>query len=119
MIGWLSRLALTLGLFALVAFDGVALMTATVSASDQATTAASAAADSYRTAHDIQAAYDAAVAAVAGDGDTVETTSFHVGPDGHVSLRLRKTAATLWLQRVGPLEHYRHVSASGEGAPSS
>lgn len=118
MIGWLSRLALTLGVLALVVFDGVALMTTTVSASDQATTAASAAADSYRSAHDVQAAYDAAVAAVAGDGDTVETASFHVGPDGHVGLRLRKTAATLWLQRVAPLEHFRHVTASGEGSPS-
>ena len=117
-VGWLAKLAVGLGLLGLVAFDGIAVLSASFQAADQATIAAAAAADNYKSSHDVQVAYDAALAAVAGDNDTVETTTFRVAPDGHVTLRLRKVADTVWLQRIGPLDHLRHVSALGAGSPS-
>lgn len=116
-LGWLAKLTVTLGLLGLVAFDGISVLSASFQAADQATTAAGAAADSYKTSHDVQVAYDAALAAVAGDNDTVETTTFRIAPDGRVTLRLHKMANTVWLQRIGPLDHLRHVSAAGAGSP--
>ncbi len=118
-IGWLTRLVVVVGLFGLAAFDGIAVVSADVTAADHAGTAAAAAAESYKSSKDVQVCYDAAVAAIAGDGDTVEATTFRVTPDGHVSLVVDHTATTLWLHRIGPLAHLTHVTAKGAGSPAT
>lgn len=118
-LGWLTKLALVLGLLGLLSFDGIALVTANFTASDHATTAASAAADMWKGTHDIQKTYNAAVQAVTDEGDTIDTGSFQVDPEGHVTLVLHRTARTLWLQRVGPLAHFTRITATGEGSPPS
>jgi len=117
-LGWLTRIALILGVLGLVAFDGISLAQARFQASDRANTAASAAADDFKTNHDPQRAYNAALATVS-DGDTIETTTFRVGTDGRVTLRLHHHATTLLVQHIGPLKHWADAVEPGEGQPPS
>jgi len=92
-LGWFTKLVLVLGMLGLLGFDGIS--------------------------HDVQLSYNAALAAVAGNGDTIETTTFAIAPTGAVSLVLHRTAATLWMKDVGPLRGWTDISAKGEGAPTS
>ena len=115
-LGWLTKLVLSLAVLGLLAYDGMSLVTANFSAADHATVAAMAASDAYRSSHDVQVAYDAAVAAVAGEGDTIDTKTFVVTPDAHVTLVLHRTASSLWMHRIGVLKKYSRVTQDGEGA---
>jgi type II secretory pathway pseudopilin PulG len=117
-LGWLTKLVVILGLLGLVAFDGISLAQARFQAADHATTAASAAADDYKSNHDLQKAYNAALATVTGT-DTIETKTFQVATDGTVTLRLHHEATTLVLNHVGPLKHWADAVETGEGRPAS
>jgi hypothetical protein len=117
-LGWLTKLVVILGLLGLVAFDGISLAQARFQAADHATTAASAAADDFKTSHDLQKAYNAAYATVTGD-DTIETKTFQVATDGTVTLRLHHQATTLILKHIGPLKHWADAVETGEGRPAS
>lgn len=115
-LGWLTRLVVLLGLLGLLGFDGISLAQARFQAADRATTAAAAAADDYKVNHDLQKAYNAALATV-GTGDTIETSTFAVTPDGTVTLRLHHEATTLLVGRIGPLARYAQATAAGRGRP--
>lgn len=117
MLGWLTKVVVVLGVLGLVSFDGISLLRATFNAADQATTAASAAAEDYRSSHDLQHSYDAALTAVTADGDTIETKTFTVAANGSVHLVLHRTAATLWLEKIRPLKHLTDVHAAGDAGP--
>jgi Flp pilus assembly protein TadG len=117
-LGWLTKLVVILGVLGLVAFDGISLAQARFQAADRATTAAAAAADDYKTNHDVQKAYNAAYATVSG-GDTIETKTFAVGTDGSVKLRLHHEATTLIVQRIGPLKKWTDAVETGEGRPAT
>ncbi|MDT7546787.1 MAG: hypothetical protein QOE99_2897 [Actinomycetota bacterium] len=117
-LGWLTKLAVILGLLGVVAFDGISLAQARFQAADHATTAASAAADDYKANHDLQKAYNAAFATVSGN-DTIETKTFQVATDGTVTLRLHHEATTLILNHIGPLKHWADAVETGEGRPAS
>ena len=116
-LGWLTKLTLTLAVLGVVLFDGVALVQAQFTTSDAASTAARAAAGQYKATPDVQKAYDAAYAAVAESGDTVGTTDFRVAPDGSVTLSVTREARTLLLQKVGPLRRFASVTSTGTGRP--
>jgi hypothetical protein len=117
-LGWLTRLVVVIGLLGLVGFDGVSLVQARFQAADRATRAAEAASDSYATAKDVQAAFDAAYATTL-DGDVIETKTFTVAPDGTVTLRLHHTATTLLLYRVKALQHYADAVGTGTARHTS
>jgi hypothetical protein len=117
-LGWLTKLVVILGLLGLVAFDGISLAQARFQAADHATTAASAAADDYKSNHDLQKAYNAAYATVTGN-DTIETKTFQVATDGTVTLRLHHEATTLILNHISPLKHWADAVETGEGRPAS
>jgi Tfp pilus assembly protein PilV len=117
-LGWLSKLVVVLGLLGLVAFDGISLAQARFQAADRATTAASAAAEDFRTNHDLQKAYNAAFATVSG-ADTIETKTFTVSTDGTVKLRLHHEATTLIVHRIGPLKKWTDAAETGEARPGS
>ena len=117
-LGWLTRLVVFLGVLGLMGFDGISLAQARFQASDRATTAASAASSAWTATKNVQAAYNAAFATVQ-DDDTIETTTFHVAPDGQVSLRLHHTATTLLLHRVRALRHYAEAVETGTARPAS
>ena len=118
MLGWLTKLAATLAVLGLLAFDGIALVTAEFAATDQANIVARVAADTYKATHDVQLSYNAAVLEATKSNDTVEAKTFTVRQtDGHVTLTVHKKATTLWLYRIGPLKKYTDVKATGEGSP--
>jgi hypothetical protein len=114
-LGWLVRVAVVLGVLGVLAFDGIALGTAHLSLADQATTAAQAASDRWIASHDVQAAYDAAVASAreANPDDTVRTDDFTVTPDGHVTLTLEREAHSLVLRSLPMTRAWVHVVESG------
>jgi cytoskeletal protein RodZ len=117
-LGWLTKLIVVFGVLGLIGFDGISLVQAHFQAADRATTAASAAADEYKNSHDVQKAYNAAFATVAGD-DTIETKTFQVSQDGTVKLRLHHTATTLVLRHIRPLKHWANAVENGEGRPAT
>ncbi len=119
-LGWLTKIALVLGVLAVLAFDGISLVRTEFTAADHANSAASAAADVYAHTHDVQKAYDAALALAIPQSETIDPKTFTVrATDGHVLLTLRREAQTLWLYRIGPLKKYVTQSALGEGGPPS
>ncbi len=118
-LGWLTKLALLLGVLGIFAFDGISLVHTHLTASDAATTAANAAAENFKTTKNVQLAYNAAIATVGTNPDaTIETTTFHIGSDGVVTLRLHLKATTLILRHIPPLRHFEDAAESGTGTPT-
>lgn len=108
-LGWLTKLIVVLFVTGLLGFDLVSLGTSRLQAEDSAQTAARAAVDAYSGPGDLQAAYDAALAEVLPDGNTIDTQTFSFTPDGTVTLTLRSTAPTLLVHKVAPLRDYAQV----------
>src|SRR3954454_18281118 len=102
-----------------LAYDGVAIVTASFSTSDRANTLASEAADDVKSLRDVDKAYAVILAEAQESGDTIRPQDFTVQSDGRVSLVLRHETTSLWMHRVGPLRRLLRVSATGEGAPAS
>ena len=117
-VGWLTRLVVLFAVLGVVAFDGFTLMVSNFGAADDAGVAASAAADSFKATNDVQAAYGAAVSAVAGKGDTIETKTFKIDQGGKVTLVVDRTPTTLWMHRIGALKKWTLVHQSGDGTPA-
>lgn len=118
-LGWLTKLVVTLAVLGVLGFDGISLVSTRFQAEDHAQTAARTASAAYRSTPDLQAAYDAAVAEVAPHGDTIDPTSFSVGTDGATTLTLRRTAATMLLEKVGPLRDWAQVETTVTGRSAS
>ena len=117
MLGWLGRLVVLFALLGVLAYDGVKVMTTHFGAADDAATASREAVDAYQATKDVQQAYDAAVRSLDGKGDTVETATFTVNPDGSIDLVVVKSVSTLWMKRVGFLKDYTEVRQSGHSTP--
>ena len=66
--------------------------------------------------HDVQKAYDAAYAYAQQHDAEIPVNEFRIDTDGTVHLRLYKTATTLVVQRIGPLEKYADISATGSAS---
>jgi hypothetical protein len=116
-LGWLTKLVVLFAVVGVLLFDGIAIAVNNVTAQDEANLAAQAAADSYKSTHDLQAAFTAAVAAASDDNEKVLPRSFVINPDGSVHLVLRRETRTLVLHHVGAFQKYERVDASGEAAP--
>jgi hypothetical protein len=114
-VGWLSRVALTLSVLGVLLFDTSALLVGRVSAADHADAAAQAAADSWRTAHSPAAALLAAQSA-AGEDDVVPN-SLSISPDGAISLTLHREVSTLVLRHLPRLRDLASVNETGTGRP--
>jgi hypothetical protein len=115
-LGWLGKLALTLVLLGVGAYDGVALVAASFSSSDRANQYASEAADTYKLTKDIDKAYKQVATEAVDKGDSIDIKGFTVTPDGKCHLTLHHTAKTLWMHRIGFLAKYTHVTSKGEGS---
>jgi hypothetical protein len=105
-LGWLVKLVVVLGLVGLAGFDVLSVATNRISLSDDGTTAAMAASDVYGSSHSSRAAYAAADRSAKDAGATLETRGFQILPDGTVFLTLHRTAHTLIIKRVGPLQRF-------------
>lgn len=108
-LGWLTKLVVTLSVLGVIGFDLVSLGATRFQAEDHAQTAARAAAGAYAGPTSLQAAYDAAVAEVVAHGDTIDPQTFSVSPEGTVTLTLHRLAPTLLVEKVGPLREYADV----------
>ncbi len=108
-LGWLTKLTLTLAVVGLVGFEVLSIVVTHVTLRDVGTTAADAALTDFRERHDGQTSYEAAAAYAESQGATIPKRSFILNADGSVSFELRKTATTIVLYRIGPLAHYADV----------
>jgi len=117
-LGWLTKLTVALAVVGLVGFDAVALGATRFQAEDHAQTAARAAVASWSADKDLQKAYDAALAEVAADGDTLDAEAFSVAPDGAVTLRLRREVPTLLIEKVPQLHSWTEVTRTVTGRPA-
>lgn len=115
-LGWLTKLVVVLSALGLIGFDVIAVVQTHFQAEDRAGTAARAAAEAYQANPSTQRAYDAAYATL-DVGESIETTTFRVTPDGAVSLRLRREATTLLLHRIGPLADRAVAVGTGQAKP--
>lgn len=116
-LGWLTKLVAALAVLGVIAFDLISLGTTRFQAEDHAQLAARAAVESWKSNKNLQAAYEAAVAEVLEDGDTIDPASFAVSPDGEVTLTLQRTAPTMVLQKIGPLRPWADMSSTVSRRP--
>jgi hypothetical protein len=118
-LGWLTKLVVVLALLGVIGFDAISLGSTRFQAEDHAQAAVRAAHETYRGAKDLQAAYDAAVAEVAGHGDTIDPARFTVAPDGLISLTLHRTASTMVVEKIAPIRDWAEVDVTVTARPSS
>jgi hypothetical protein len=116
-LGWLTKLFVAIALVGVALFDSLAIGAAHLGASDDANTAAEAASADYRTSHDVQAAYQAAVETLPTDSESIPPQQFVVQPDGTIDLVLRRTTTTLIAHRIGPLKKYALVVVHATATP--
>lgn len=119
-LGWLTRLVATLAVLGLIGFDAISVVVGRLQAEDKAQAAARAAVSAWSSSKDVQAAYDAAVVALDGSVEaSIDPASFSVAQDGAVTLTVRQTAATMLVEKVGPLEQYATSSATTTARPAA
>ena len=114
-VGWLTRVTLTLAVLGVLLFDTSALLVGRVSVADQADGAAQAAADSWRQQHSYPAALLAAQTR-AGD-DEVVPNSLVIAPDGSTAVALHRNVSTLVVRHVPRLRDTASVTERGSGRP--
>lgn len=118
-LGWLTKLVVVLGLFGVVGFDLISVGAGRMQAEDHAQTAVRAANETYRSTPDLQAAYDAAVAAVVEHGDTIEAQSFTVAPDGRITLTLHRSVPTMILEKIAPVRGWAEITSTVSARPAA
>ena len=116
-VGWLVRVVVSVAVAGVLMFDLVSVGAAKMSVTDQASMAARAASDDWLIHHNQQSAFDTAWANAteANPTNTVDTRTFKVAQNGTVRLTVHRTAPTLVLRLVGPLNHWADVAGEGVG----
>jgi negative regulator of sigma E activity len=116
-IGWLVKLAVVTTVVAIVAFDAISVGVSRLNGTDDANSAALAAAQAWQQTHNVQAAVDAAAASVTTAHEVLVPHSLRIDADGTVHLELRRQARTLVMYRIGPLRDYTFATVKGESGP--
>jgi hypothetical protein len=106
--GWLGRVALTLTILGVAAFEVLSIVVAHVSLDDIGQTAADRALTAYTDTHDPYQAYVAANDYVDENDAVLVKKSFTITSDS-VSFELKKTAPTLLLYRLDATAHLAEV----------
>jgi hypothetical protein len=114
-VGWLTKLTVTLAVLGVLLFDATALLVGRVQVADHADTAAQAAADSWRQLHSYQAALLAAQSSAG--SDEVVPDSLVVSADGSTTLGLHRDLATLVFHHVPQLAKLDSVTETGTARP--
>jgi hypothetical protein len=97
--GWLGRVALTLTILGVAAFEVISIVIAHVAIEDVGTTAADQALTTFIDTHDPNQAFAVADAYATENGAVLVKQSFAITPDS-VSFVVKKTAPTLLLYRL-------------------
>jgi hypothetical protein len=115
-LAWLAKIVLVLGILAVIGIDTVTSVQGQVTAKDQAGTAATAGYDNYATTHNVQDAYQAALAAAkaSNPADTITPQDFVVSPTGVVTLTLTRPIHTL-LAHYLPIQSAKVATGTGTG----
>ena len=116
-VGWLVKVALVLTIFGIAAFDAIAVGSARLTTSDDANTAASAAAADFQTTHSVTSAESAAAGAITNPSEQLVPNSLVVEQNGTVTLSLQRKITTVVMYRIGPLKKYTVVRVKGEATP--
>jgi hypothetical protein len=116
-LGWLTKLAVVIAIVGVALFDSISIGAARLGAKDDANNAADAASQDFRSSHNVDSAYQAALESLPSDSETIPAKTFLVQPDGTVSLVLRRTVSTLVAHDIGPLKKYALVVEHGEATP--
>lgn len=118
-VGWLAKIVVVVALVSVVGYDTVTAIQGQVTARDQAGTAAEAGRDSYAANHDVQSAYQAALAAAksANPADKIAPANFVVAHDGTVTLTLTRPIHTLVAHYL-PIPSVKTATADGTAAPT-
>lgn len=119
-MGWLIKVALVLVVFGVTAFDSVSVASAHLSTSDDANSAASAAAADFQSSHNIQSALSAAKDAITNPNEVLLSNSLTIHPDGSATVTVERKITTLVMYRIGPLKKYTVIQVRGQAsAPTS
>jgi hypothetical protein len=117
-IGWLVKLVVVTTLVAIVAFDAISIGVSRLNGTDDANTAALAAAQVWQQTHNLRSAADAAENTIGPDAhETLVPGSLSVDTAGTVHLKLRRQARTLVMYRLGALRSYTFAIVTGESGP--
>jgi hypothetical protein len=111
-VGYFTKIALVLSVFAVVCFDAVAVGAARVSIEDVARQVAMAGSEAYVSSRNPALAYRAALEAAEAEEVTIEKKSFTVAADGTVTVRVEREATTLLLYRTKKTKGWAVVSAT-------
>jgi hypothetical protein len=116
-LGWLTRIAVLLGVAGLALFDAISIGSTAVTVTDQGDYAARQASEEWQATKSVQSAYNEAVVAAMeqNPANVVATRDFKVDPDGTVHLTVSRTATTLIVYRVGPIRKWAHIVRQSEG----
>lgn len=118
-LGWLTKIVLSLAVVGLIGFDVISVVVANFSAGERGTRAARVASSACLASKgDVQQAYDAAYAVALEYADTIDTIGFSCVPNGEVSLVYRHETATLLIAKIGPLKKYSVATATSNAAPA-
>lgn len=120
-LGWLTRVAIVIGVLGVIGFDAVSIMATELSVTDQAATAAAQAAQTFATTRDTTKSYAAAVesASAADAANTVPRNQFTIDRTGVVHLAVVRDADTLVFAKWSRSRQWAHVSRTGEGHVAS
>lgn len=99
-LGWLTRLTVTLTLLGVACFEVLSIAVARISIEDYGKSAGQAAVTTYASSDDVGLAYQSASAVATEHNATIPRKSFQVMPDGSVTFDIHTTATTLLLFRL-------------------
>ena len=116
-VSWLTKLVVAFAVAGLVLFDAISVGSTMANVADQGSTAAMEASSTWDGTHDVQAAYDAAVASATEQdpGNRVSAKGFAVDSDGTVHLRISREARTLILFRWERTRKWAEVTREARG----
>jgi hypothetical protein len=116
-LGWITRIAVFIGVAGLGLFDAISIGSTAATVSDQGSYAALQASEVWLQTKSVQQAYDAAVASAVEQNpdDVVGTKDFLIDADGTVHLTLSRTATTLVVYRIGPIKSWADISRKASG----
>lgn len=116
-IGWLVKIALVLAVVGIVGFDSIAIASGHLNTTDDANSAASAAAAEYQSSHSVQSALVAAKAAVTNPNEVLIANTLTINPDGSATVVVERTITTLVMNHFGPLKKYTDIKVRGQATP--
>ena len=116
-LGWLTKIVVVLGIAGLGLFDAISIGTTAVNLTDQGNYAAREASERWQETQDVQAAYDAAVAAATEQNtqNVVNPKTFRIDADNTVHLTVGRTATTIVLYHWGRTAEWAELERTGTG----